>query len=93
MQNDLNQSENFKRIETNSFFDELKKNSNTSKILMLNLKKRCEQTKCLLRNREKFQKFKEMKTKIRVLKRKTSEIIEESTKKIESKEIEFFRII
>jgi hypothetical protein len=89
MQNDLNQSENFKRIETNSSFDELKKNSDASKMLMLNLNKRLEQAKRLLRDREKLQKLKKMKTKIRVLKRKV-ETIEKSTKKIESKEIEFF---
>ncbi len=90
MQNDLNQSENFKRIETNSSFDELKKNFDASKMLMLNLNERFEQTKRLLRNREKLQKLKEMKTKIRALKRKASETIEKSTKKIESKKIEFF---
>jgi hypothetical protein len=90
MQNDLNQSKNLKRIETNSSFNELKKNSDASKILMLNLNERFEQTKRLLRNREKLQKLKKMKTKIRALKRKASEIIEESTKKIESKKIEFF---
>jgi hypothetical protein len=90
MQNDLNQSENFRRIETNSSFDELKKDSDASKMLMLNLNERLEQTKRLLRDREKLQKLKEMKTKIRALKRRTNEIIEESTKKIESKEIESF---
>ncbi len=90
MQNDLNQSKNFKRIETNSSFDKLKKNSDASKILMLNLNERLEQMKRLLRDREKLQKLKKMKTKIRALKRKTSEIIEELTKKIESKKIEFF---
>jgi hypothetical protein len=90
MQNDLNQSKNFKRIETNSSFDELKKNSDASKMLMLNLNERFEQTKRLLRDREKLQKLKKMKTKIRALKRRASEIIEKSTKKIESKEIEFF---
>ncbi len=90
MQNDLNQSKNFRRIKTNSSFDELKKNFDASKMLMFNLNERFEQTKRLLRDREKLQKFKKMKTKIRALKRKTSEIIEESTKKIESKEIEFF---
>jgi hypothetical protein len=89
MQNDLNQSKNFRRIETNSSFDELKKNFDASKMLMLNLNERFEQTKRLLRDREKLQKFKEMKTKIRALKRKV-EIIEKSTKKIESKEIESF---
>jgi hypothetical protein len=90
MQNDLNQSKNFRRIETNSSFDELKKNSDASKMLRFNLNERLEQTKRLLRDREKLQKLKKMKTKIRALKRKASEIIEESTKKIESKEIEFF---
>jgi hypothetical protein len=90
MQNDLNQSENFRRTETNSSFDELKKNSDASKMLMLNLNERLEQAKRLLRDREKLQKLKEMKTKIRVLKRRASEIIEESTKKIESKKIESF---
>ncbi len=89
MQNDLNQSENFKRTETNSFFDELKKNFDASKMLILNLNERFEQAKRLLRDREKLQKLKKMKTKIRVLKRRI-EIIEKSTKKIESKEIEFF---
>ncbi len=53
MQNDLNQSKNFRWIETNSSFDELKKNSDASKMLMLNLNERFEQTKRLLRNREK----------------------------------------
>jgi hypothetical protein len=90
MQNDLNQSENFERIETNSSFDELKRNSDASKMFMLNLNEQFEQTKRLLRNREKLQKFKEIKTKIRSLKRKINEIIEKLTKKIESKEIEFF---
>ncbi len=90
MQNDLNQSKNFKQTETNSFFDELKRNFNASKMLMLNLNKRLEQTKRLLRDREKLQKLKEMKTKIRALKWKANEIIEKSTKKIESKKIEFF---
>ncbi len=51
---------------------------------MFNLNERLEQAKRLLRDREKLQKLKEMKTKIRALKRKASEIIEESTKKIES---------
>ncbi len=90
MQNNLNQSKNFKRIETNSSFDELKKNSDALKMLMLNLNERLEQTKRLLRDREKLQKLKKMKTKIRALKREANEIIEESTKKIELKEIEFF---
>jgi hypothetical protein len=90
MQNDLNQSENFRRIETNSSFDELKKNSDASKMLMPNLNERLEQAERLLRDREKLQKLREMKTKIRALKRKASETIEESTKKIESEEIESF---
>jgi hypothetical protein len=89
MQNDLNQSKNFKRTETNSSFDELKKNSDALKMLMLNLNERFEQAKRLLWDREKFQKLKKMKTKIRAVKREV-EIIEKSTKKIESKEIEFF---
>jgi hypothetical protein len=90
MQNDLNQSKNFRRIEINSSFHELKKNFDASKMLMLNLNKRLKQAKRLLRDREKLQKLKKMKTKIRALKRRASEIIEESTKKIESKEIESF---
>jgi plasmid maintenance system antidote protein VapI len=80
MQNDLNQSKNFKRIETNSSFDELKKNFDASKMLILNLNERFEHAKRLLRDREKFQKLKKMKTKIRVLKQRASEIIEKSTK-------------
>jgi hypothetical protein len=59
-------------------------------MLIFNLNERLEQAKRLLRDREKLQKLKKMKTKIRALKRKASEIIEESTKKIESKEIESF---
>jgi hypothetical protein len=59
-------------------------------MLILNLNEQFEQTKSLLQNREKLQKFKKMKTKIRVLKRRASEIIEKSTKKIESKKIESF---
>jgi hypothetical protein len=90
MQNDLNQSKNFERIKTNSSFDELKKNFDASKMLMLNLNKRFEQTKLLLRNREKLQKFRKIKTKIHFLKRKINKIIEKSTKKIESKEIKSF---
>jgi hypothetical protein len=57
---------------------------------MLNLNERFEQTKHLLRDREKLQKLKKMKTKIRALKRRANETIEKSTKKIESKKIEFF---
>jgi hypothetical protein len=90
MQNDLNQSKNFKRIETNSSFDELKKNFDASKMLMSNLNNRFEQTKRRLQDRIKFQKLKDLKTKIRALKRKISETVEKSTKKIESKKIEFF---
>jgi SRSO17 transposase len=50
IQNDLNQSDNSRlietiRIETNSFFDELKKNSDASKMLMSNLNERFEKTK------------------------------------------------
>jgi small-conductance mechanosensitive channel len=89
-QNDLNQSENFRRTETNSSLDELKKNFDASKMLMLNLNERLEQAKRLLRDREKLQKLRKMKTKIRALKREASETIEESTKKIESEEIESF---
>jgi hypothetical protein len=54
------------------------------------MNERLEQTKRLLRDREKLQKLKEIKTKIRYLKRRINNIIEESTKKIESKEIESF---
>jgi hypothetical protein len=90
IQNDLNQSKNFRRTETNSSFDELKKNSDASKMSMLNLDERLEQAKRLLRDREKLQKLKKMKTKIRALKRRANEIIEKSTKKIESKKIESF---
>ncbi len=50
MQNDLNQSNNLKRIEiirikTNSFFYELKKNFDASKMFMSNLNERFEKTK------------------------------------------------
>jgi hypothetical protein len=97
MQNDLNQSDNSKRIETirietNSSFDELKKNSDASKMLMSNLNERLEKAKRQLQDRLKFQKFKELKTKIRTLKRRDSETVEEATKKIELKKIEFFSI-
>jgi hypothetical protein len=59
MQNDLNQSNNSKRIETirikiNSSFDELKKNSDSSKMFMLNLNEHFEKTKRQLQNRLKF---------------------------------------
>jgi hypothetical protein len=57
---------------------------------MLNLNERFEKAKRQFQNRLKFQKFKELKTKIRILKRKNSETVEETTKKIESKEIESF---
>ncbi len=95
MQNDLNQSNNSKRIETirtetNSSLDELKKNSDASKMLMSNLNERFEKAKRQLQDRLKLQIFKELKTKIRILKRKDSETVEKTTKKIESKEIEFF---
>jgi ribosomal 30S subunit maturation factor RimM len=95
MQNDLNQSNNSKRIETirietNSSFDELKKNFDASKMLISNLNERFEKAKRQFQNRLKFQKFKKLKTKIRTLKRENNEIVEEATKKIESKEIEFF---
>ncbi len=95
MQNDLNQSDNSKRIETirietNSFSDEFKKNSDASKMFMSNLNERLEKAKRQLQDRLKLQKLKELKTKIRTLKRKDSEIVEETTKKIESKKIEFF---
>jgi hypothetical protein len=97
MQNDLNQSDNSKRIETirietNSSFDELKKNFDASKMLMSNLNERFEKAKRQLQDRLKLQKLKELKTKIRILKRKDNETVEEATKKIESKEIEFFSI-
>jgi hypothetical protein len=78
MQNDLNQSKNSRRIEiirieTNSSFDELKKNFDALKIFMLNLNERFEKTKRQLQDRLKLQKFKKFKTKIRILKRKDSE--------------------
>ncbi len=97
MQNDLNQSNNSKRIETirtetNSSFDELKKNSDASKMFMSNLNERFEKAKRQLQDRLKLQKFRELKTKIRTLKRKDSETVEETTKKIESKKIESFSI-
>ncbi len=95
MQNDLNQSNNSRRIETirtetNSSLDELKKNSDASKMLMSNLNERLEKAKRQLQNRLKLQKLRELKTKIRILKRRDSETVEETTKKIESKEIESF---
>jgi hypothetical protein len=95
MQNDLNQSDNSRRIETtrietNSSSDELKKNSDASKMLMSNLNERLEKAKRQLQDRLKLQKLRELKTKIRTLKRRDSETVEETTKKIESKEIESF---
>jgi hypothetical protein len=59
-------------------------------MLMSNLNERFEKTKRQLQNRLKLQKFKKFKTKIRILKRKNNEIVEEITKKIESKKIKFF---
>ncbi len=59
-------------------------------MLMLNLNERFEKAKRQFQNRLKFQKLKKLKTKIRILKRKDNEIVEETTKKIESKKIEFF---
>jgi hypothetical protein len=95
MQNDLNQSDNSRRIETirtetNSSSDELKKDSDASKMLMSNLNERLEKAKRQLQDRLKLQKLRKLKTKIRTLKRKNSETVEETTKKIESKEIESF---
>ncbi len=95
IQNDLNQSDNSRRIETirtetNSSSDELKKNSDASKMLMSNLNERFEKAKRQLQDRLKLQKLKELKTKIRTLKRRNSETVEKTTKKIESKEIESF---
>jgi hypothetical protein len=57
---------------------------------MSNLNERFEKAKRQLQDRLKLQKLKKLKTKIRTLKRKNSEIVEKATKKIESKEIEFF---
>jgi transcriptional regulator of heat shock response len=59
---------------------------------MSNLNERLEKAKRQLQDRLKLQKFRELKTKIRILKRKDSETVEEVTKKIKSKEIEFFSI-
>jgi hypothetical protein len=59
---------------------------------MSNLNERLEKTKRQLQDRLKLQKLKELKTKIRTLKRKNSEIVEKATKNIESKKIEFFSI-
>jgi hypothetical protein len=95
MQNDLNQSNNSKRIETiqietHSSFDELQKNSDSSKMLMSNLNERFEKAKRQLQDRLKLQKFRKFKTKIRILKREDNEIVEKATKQIELKEIESF---
>jgi hypothetical protein len=97
MQNDLNQSDNSRRIETirietNSSFDELKKNSDASKIFMSNLNERLEKAKRQLQDRLKLQKLREIKMKIRILKREDNETVEKATKKIESKKIESFSI-
>jgi hypothetical protein len=54
------------------------------------MNKRFEKAERQLQDRLKLQKFKELKTKIRILKRRNNETVEETTKKIESKEIEFF---
>jgi hypothetical protein len=56
---------------------------------MSNLNERFEKAKRQLQNRLKLQKLKKF-TKIRTLKRKDNETVEKTTKKIESKEIEFF---
>jgi hypothetical protein len=61
-------------------------------MLMSNLNERFEKAKRQLQDRLKFQKLRKLKTKIRTLKRKDSEIVEKATKKIESKEIESFSI-
>jgi hypothetical protein len=57
---------------------------------MSNLNERLEKAKRQLQDRLKFQKLRELKTKIRILKREDNETVEETTKKIESKEIESF---
>jgi hypothetical protein len=59
-------------------------------MFMLNLNERFEKAKRQFQNRLKFQKFKKLKTKIRILKRRNNEIVEKITKKIESKKIESF---
>jgi hypothetical protein len=59
-------------------------------MLMSNLNERFEKAKRQFQDRLKFQKFKKLKTKIRILKRRNNEIVEKTTKKIESKEIESF---
>jgi hypothetical protein len=60
---------------------------------MSNLNERFEKAKRQLQDRLKFQKFKKFKTKIRILKRRNNEIVEKSTKKIESKKSNFFQMI
>jgi hypothetical protein len=50
---------------------------------MSNLNERFEKTKRQLQNNLKLQKFKEFKTKIRILKREDNETVEKTTKKIE----------
>jgi hypothetical protein len=57
---------------------------------MSNLNERFEKAKRQFQDRLKLQKFRELKTKIRILKRRNNEIVEETTKKIESKKIESF---
>jgi hypothetical protein len=59
---------------------------------MSNLNERFEKAKRQFQDRLKLQKFKKLKTKIRILKRKDNETVEETTKKIELKEIESFSI-
>jgi hypothetical protein len=59
---------------------------------MSNLNERFEKAKRQLQDRLKLQKLRELKTKIRTLKRRDNETVEEVTKKIESKEIESFSI-
>jgi hypothetical protein len=59
---------------------------------MSNLNKRFEKAKRQFQDRLKLQKLRELKTKIRILKRRNNEIVEKTTKKIEFKKIEFFSI-
>ncbi len=61
-------------------------------MFMSNLNERFEKAKRQFQDRLKLQKFKKLKTKIRILKRKDNETVEETTKKIELKEIESFSI-
>ncbi len=68
----------------------MKKNFDALKMFMLNLNERFKKTKHQLQNYLKLQKFRKFKTKICILKRKDNEIVEEATKKIELKKIEFF---